>query len=92
MPQHTVRLPDSMSFVQGAALYLNYATAWYALHRLAVTPEETVLVQGAAGGVGTAALELIEGRSIAVVSSDEKEHAARAAGRRRGRALDRAIG
>ena len=69
-----------MSFVQGAALYLNYATAWYALHRLALTPEETVLVQGAAGGVGTAALELFEGRSIAVVSSDEKERAARAMG------------
>ena len=80
MPQHTVRLPDSMSFVQGAALYLNYATAWYALHRLAVTPDETVLVQGAAGGVGSAALELIEGRSVAVVSSDEKERAARAVG------------
>jgi NADPH2:quinone reductase len=80
MPQHTVRIPDSMSFVQGAALYLNSCTAWYALHRLAVTPDDTVLVQGAAGGVGTAALELFEGRSIGVVSSDEKEHAARAMG------------
>ena len=59
MPQHTLRLPDSLSFVQGAALYLNYCTAWYALHRLAVEPGETVLVQGAAGGVGTAALEII---------------------------------
>jgi NADPH2:quinone reductase len=83
MPQHTLRLPESMSFAQGAALYLNYATAWYALHRLRVTAGETVLVQGAAGGVGTAALELIAARgarSIAVVSSDEKAQAARALG------------
>jgi NADPH2:quinone reductase len=83
MPQHTVKLPDEMSFAQGAALYLNYATAWYAIHRAGVQAGETVLVQGAAGGVGTAALELIAARgarSIAVVSSDEKERAARAMG------------
>jgi NADPH:quinone reductase len=83
MPQHTVRLPDAMSFVGGAALYLNYATAWYALHRLRVREGETVLVQGAAGGVGTAALQLVAARaarSIAVVSSDEKERAAREMG------------
>jgi NADPH:quinone reductase len=83
MPQHTVRLPDTMSFVQGAALYLNYETAWYALDRLGVVAGETVLVQGAAGGVGTAALEVIAAlgaTSIAVVSSDEKEAAARSLG------------
>jgi NADPH2:quinone reductase len=83
MPQHVIRLPETMSFAQGAALYLNYATAWYALHRVALQPGETVLVQGAAGGVGTAALELAAAsgaRSIAVVSSDEKERVARALG------------
>jgi NADPH2:quinone reductase len=83
MPQHTLRLPDSMSYAQGAALYLNYATAWYALHRAGVHAGETVLVQGAAGGVGTAALEIagaLGARSIAVVSSDEKEQAARSMG------------
>src|SRR3954451_7922349 len=80
MPQHTLRLPEAMSFAQGAALYLNYATAWYALHRLGATEGETGLVEGAAGGVGSAALDLFTGRSIAVVSSDEKEHAARAMG------------
>jgi NADPH2:quinone reductase len=83
MPQHTLRLPDHMSYAQGAALYLNYCTAWYALHRAGVVAGETVLVQGAAGGVGTAALEILVAlgaRSIAVVSSDEKEHAARAMG------------
>jgi NADPH:quinone reductase len=83
MPQHTVRLPERMSFVEGAALYLNYETAWYALHRLGVREGETVLVQGAAGGVGTAALQLVAARGarpIAVVSSDEKERAARQMG------------
>jgi NADPH:quinone reductase-like Zn-dependent oxidoreductase len=43
MPQHTLRLPDAMTFAQGAALYLNYCTAWYALHRLGVEAGETVL-------------------------------------------------
>jgi NADPH2:quinone reductase len=83
MPQHTLRLPDTLSFAQGAALYLNYATAWYALHRVGLQAGETVLVQGAAGGVGTAALELAAARgahSIAVVSSDEKARAARSLG------------
>src|SRR5919107_1615233 len=36
MPQHTVRLPDRMSYVDGAALYLNYETAWYSLRPLSI--------------------------------------------------------
>ena len=83
MPQYTIRLPDTMSFTQGAALYLNYCTAWYALHRLGVVAGETVLVQGAAGGVGTAAIEIaaaLDARTIAVVSTDAKEQAVRALG------------
>ncbi|HET6507918.1 MAG TPA: NADPH:quinone oxidoreductase family protein [Baekduia sp.] len=83
MPQHALRLPDHLSYAQGAALYLNYCTAYYALHRVGVTAGETVLVQGAAGGVGTAALEIVAAlgaRSIAVVSNEAKEHAARALG------------
>jgi NADPH:quinone reductase len=83
IPKYTVKLPSAMSFAEGAALYLNYSTAWFALDRAGVREGETVLVQGAAGGVGTAALDLLRGagaRSIAVVSSDEKERAARAAG------------
>jgi NADPH2:quinone reductase len=83
MPQYTIRLPETLSFAQGAALYLNYCTAWYALHRLGVVAGERVLIQGAAGGVGTAAIEIaaaLEARTIAVVSSDAKEHAVRALG------------
>ena len=83
LPEYTVKLPDSMSFEQGASLYMNYATSWYALHRAVVQPGEWILVQGAAGGVGTAALDLAKtfgAKAIAVVSSDEKEAAARACG------------
>lgn len=80
MPQYAIRLPDEMPFAAGAALYLNYATAWFAVERAGARAGETVLVQGAAGGVGTAALDILRSlgiRSIAVVSSDEKERAAR---------------
>jgi NADPH2:quinone reductase len=83
VPKYTVKLPDAMSYAQGAALWLNYATAWFAVERIGVREGETVLVQGAAGGVGTAALDLLRGmgvRSIAVVSSDEKERVARLLG------------
>ena len=83
IPKYTIKLPDAMSFADGAALWLNYSTAWMALDRAGVRPGETVLVHGAAGGVGTAALDLLCGagaRSIAVVSSDDKERAARAVG------------
>lgn len=83
IPEYTVKLPDSMSFVEGAALYMNYATAWYAYDRAGVRPGETVLVQGAAGGVGTAALDLAPAfgaRTVAVVSTDEKARAAKECG------------
>ncbi|MGW1026763.1 NADPH:quinone oxidoreductase family protein [Streptomyces sp. NPDC002577] len=83
LPQYAVKLPASMSWAEGAALYLNYATAWFSLHRVGFQEGETVLVQGASGGVGTATLQTVRalgGRSIAVVSSDDKEQMARHAG------------
>ncbi|MFD4972853.1 NADPH:quinone oxidoreductase family protein [Streptomyces sp. NPDC058424] len=83
LPEYTVKLPASVSFVEGAALYMNYATAWYAYHRAGVQPGETVLIQGAAGGVGTAALDLADAfgaRAVAVVSTDEKAEVARRCG------------
>jgi NADPH2:quinone reductase len=80
----TFRLPEALDFAQGAALVLNYHTAYFSLHRRGRLREgETVLVHGAAGGVGTASLQVAKGlgaRTIAVVSSDEKERVARAAG------------
>src|SRR5215216_5847233 len=80
----TFPLADNLDFAQGAALVLNYHTAYFALKlRGRLSDGETVLVHGAAGGVGTAALQVAKGlgaRTIAVVSSDEKEAVARAAG------------
>src|SRR3954464_4374623 len=77
-------LSDALDFAQGAALVLNYHTAWFALKlRGRLREGEWVLVHGAAGGVGTAALQVAAGlgaRTVAVVSSDEKERVAREAG------------
>src|SRR5436305_833921 len=78
------KLPDELDFAQGAALVLNYHTAYFALKlRGRLADGETVLVHGAAGGVGTASLQVANGlgaRTIGVVSSDEKERVARDAG------------
>ncbi len=78
------KLPDSLSFEQGAAIPMNYLTAQFALaERGSLREGETVLVHGAAGGVGTATLQVAKGygaRTIAVVSSDEKGEIARRAG------------
>jgi NADPH2:quinone reductase len=80
----TFRLPATLDFAQGAGLVLNYHTAYFALKlRGRLREGETVLVHGAAGGVGTAALQVAKGlgaRTIAVVSTDEKERVARDAG------------
>lgn len=80
----TFPLPDALDFAQGAGLILNYHTAYFALKlRGGLQAGETVLVHGAAGGVGTAALQVAKGlgaRTIAVVSTDEKERVAREAG------------
>ena len=77
-------LSDELDFAQGAGLILNYHTAYFALKlRGRLSEGETVLVHGAAGGVGTAALQVAKGlgaRTIGVVSTDEKEEVARAAG------------
>jgi NADPH2:quinone reductase len=80
----TFPLSDELDFAQGAGLILNYHTAYFSLrHRGRLADGETVLVHGAAGGVGTATLQVAKGlgaRTIAVVSSDDKERVAREAG------------
>ncbi len=77
-------LPDVVSFAQGAALPLNYLTAHLALVRRGRLREgEAVLVQGAAGGLGTAVCSVagaMGARVIAVVSTDQKAETVRAAG------------
>jgi NADPH2:quinone reductase len=80
----TFALPGSLSFDEGAALPMNYLTAQFALaERGNLREGETVLVHGAAGGVGTATIQVAKGygaRTIAVVSTEEKAAIARAAG------------
>jgi NADPH2:quinone reductase len=80
----TFPLHEALDFAQGAALILNYHTAYFALKlRGRLAEGERVLVHGAAGGVGTAALQVAKGlgaSTVAVVSSDEKERVARDAG------------
>lgn len=78
------KLPEGRSFEEGAALLLTYATTIHALlDRGHLREGHNLLVLGAAGGVGLAAVELgkaFGARVIAAVSSEEKAAAARAAG------------
>lgn len=80
----TFALPDELSYDEGAAIPMNYLTALFALEeRGGLREGETVLVHGAAGGVGTATLQVAKGlgaRTIAVVSTEEKAAFALAAG------------
>jgi NADPH2:quinone reductase len=83
-PSTVFPLPDSLSFAQGAALPMNYLTVDFALrHRTVLRPDETILVQGAAGGVGIATIQVAKAlgaRVIAVVSTADKEAVCREAG------------
>ena len=69
-------LPDGFSYVDAAAFIMIYATSWHALiDRARLLAGETVLVLGAAGGVGTAAIQIAKAagaRVIAAASTDEK--------------------
>ena len=78
-------LPDDVTFEQGAAMPLNYLTAYFALvERGHLADGERVLVHGAAGGIGTASIQVAKafgaGHVVAVTSTDEKGQVALAAG------------
>ena len=83
-PDAVFALPDALSFDEGAALPMNYLTAQFALdERAGLLEGETVLVHGAAGGVGTASIQVARGmgaRVVAVCSTQEKCDYAKAAG------------
>ena len=73
----TFPLPDSISFEQGASIIFNYGTAYFALvERGGLVAGESVLVHGAAGGIGTASIQVAQafgaGRVVAVTSTPEK--------------------
>jgi NADPH:quinone reductase len=66
----TFALPDELSYAEGAALPMNYLTAQFALaERGQLKAGETVLVHGAAGGVGTAAVQLGAAAGARVVAT-----------------------
>lgn len=83
-PMMVFPLPDEVDYEAGAALIINYHTALFALRdRGELRVGETVLVQGAAGGVGTASIQIAKAlgaRVLSVVSSDEKAEVALQAG------------
>ncbi|MDO9455194.1 NADPH:quinone oxidoreductase family protein [Nocardioides sp.] len=80
----TFALPDTTSYDEGAALPMNYLTAEFALHeRGGLQAGETVLVHGAAGGLGTATIQVAKGMGatvIGVVSTEAKKATATDAG------------
>ncbi|MET0819502.1 MAG: NADPH:quinone oxidoreductase family protein [Aeromicrobium sp.] len=81
----TFALPDAVTYEQGASIIFNYGTAYFALvERGGLQPGESVLVQGAAGGIGTAAIQVAKafgaGRVVAVASTPEKGAVALEAG------------
>jgi NADPH:quinone reductase len=79
-----VPLPDALDFATAAAFMFTYGTSYHALKdRAALRPGETLLVLGAAGGVGLAAVELgklMGARVIAAASTDDKLAVCRARG------------
>ncbi|MCK8503072.1 NADPH:quinone oxidoreductase family protein [Myxococcus fulvus] len=78
------RIPQRWSFEAAAGVVMNYHTAHFALHRRGrLKAGETVVVHGAAGGVGTASIQVARGagaRVVAVVSDERKAEVARKAG------------
>ncbi len=61
------RLPQNISFEQGAGVWVPYGTAYHALHHFAkARAGETVLVHGASGGVGTASLQITRAMGLTV--------------------------
>jgi NADPH2:quinone reductase len=77
-------LPDDLDFIEGAAIPMNYLTAHFALvTRGGLTKGDWVMVLGASGGVGLAAIQVAAGlgaQVVAVVSSDERAKVALEAG------------
>jgi len=83
-PSQVQPLPERLSFAQGAAIHVPYYTAYYALHlRAGGKPGETVLVHGASGGVGLAAVQIARAAGLTVIgtaSSDKGKAAVLEAG------------
>jgi NADPH:quinone reductase len=78
-PEWLVPLPESASFEEGASFLTTFLTAWIPLRRADVGPGATVLVHAAAGGVGSAGVQLAKhlgAHVVATASSEEKRRVA----------------
>lgn len=72
--EHVHPLPERISFAQGAAIGVPYATAWRAVHQKArVAAGETILIHGASGGVGVAAVQLARAAGLTVIGTAGSE-------------------
>ena len=89
-PAWVFPLPENATYAGGAAFFTTYLTAYIPLvHQLHITGDSVVLVHAGAGGVGTAAIQLLKGRGahvIATAGTEEKQAFARSVG------ADEAIG
>ena len=64
------RLPDNVSFAQGAGVFVPYATAYRALFQIAhASPADTVLIHGASGGVGLAAVQFARAAGLTIIGT-----------------------
>ncbi|MGI4792268.1 MAG: NADPH:quinone reductase [Janthinobacterium lividum] len=73
-PNQVQFLPERLSFAQGAAIHVPYYTAYYALHlRAKASPGETLLVHGASGGVGLAAVQIAHALGMTVIGTAGSE-------------------
>lgn len=83
-PHEVVPIPEALGYAEGVTLMVNYQTSYFALaERGRLGPGQTLLVQGAAGGVGTAAIQVglgLGARVLAVVNGEAKAAIARQAG------------
>ncbi|MBI4353779.1 MAG: NADPH:quinone reductase, partial [Candidatus Omnitrophica bacterium] len=77
---HVQPIPEAVTFAQGACLGIPYVTAYGAIVlRAKVKRRETVLVHGASGGVGTAALQILRQRGVRIIATAGSEEGRRLA-------------
>lgn len=76
--KHLIKLPENVSFEQGAGVFVPFATAYRALFQKAkVQKGETVLIHGASGGVGTAAVQWAKNAGLTVIGTASSEEGKR---------------
>src|SRR5262252_651861 len=66
------RKPDTLSFDQAASVAVNYVAAWCGIEAAGLTAEETVLLIGAGGGVGSAAAQIARRLGASVIGVDRR--------------------